>query len=179
MGRVTARRNSRVRSSAVSPDACQDATGAGYRQGIETPIVRAMTSTRAPQSSTTPSSATPAAPEWSIEDAKTLYNVDGWGAGFIDMNATGHVVVRPDPNRPDRTLDLHELAMDLADRVEVDVVARGILGVVELDGRAPLLEPGLPIHRGPLGHQERPGQRATIESIQVHGSADAGDAPGG
>jgi arginine decarboxylase len=75
-----------------------------------------MTSTRAPQSSTTPSSATPAAPEWSIEDAKTLYNVDGWGAGFIDMNATGHVVVRPDPNRPDRTLDLHELAMDLEEQ---------------------------------------------------------------
>jgi len=75
-----------------------------------------MTSTRAPQSSTTPSSATPAAPEWSIEDAKTLYNVDGWGAGFIDVNATGHVVVRPDPNRPDRTLDLHELAMDLEEQ---------------------------------------------------------------
>ncbi|HWP72778.1 MAG TPA: biosynthetic arginine decarboxylase [Gemmatimonadaceae bacterium] len=75
-----------------------------------------MTSTRAPQSSTTPSSATPAAPEWSIEDAKTLYNVDGWGAGFIDMNAAGHVVVRPDPNRPDRTLDLHELAMDLEEQ---------------------------------------------------------------
>ena len=32
------------------------------------------------------------------------------------MNATGHVVVRPDPNRPDRTLDLHELAMDLEEQ---------------------------------------------------------------
>src|SRR5688572_33493172 len=112
MGRVTARRNSRPRGTdAGSPDASQDATRPGYRQGIETPIVRAMTSTRAPQSATTPSSATPAAPEWSIEDAKTLYNVDGWGAGFIDVNATGHVVVRPDPNRPEHTLDLHELAM--------------------------------------------------------------------
>ena len=75
-----------------------------------------MTSTRTPQSATTPSSATPAAPEWSIEDAKTLYNVDGWGAGFIDVNATGHVVVRPDPNRPEHTLDLHELAMDLEEQ---------------------------------------------------------------
>ena len=75
-----------------------------------------MTSTRAPQSTTTPSSATPAAPEWSIEDAKNLYNVDGWGAGFIDVNATGHVVVRPDPNRPEHTLDLHELAMDLEEQ---------------------------------------------------------------
>ena len=75
-----------------------------------------MTSTRAPQTPSTPAPATPAPPEWSIEDAKTLYNVDGWGAGFIDINALGHVVVRPDPNRPERMLDLHELAMDLEEQ---------------------------------------------------------------
>ena len=72
-----------------------------------------MTSTRAPQTPATPA---PAPPEWSIEDAKALYNVDGWGAGFIDVNAHGHVVVRPDPNRPERVLDLHELAMDLEEQ---------------------------------------------------------------
>ena len=75
-----------------------------------------MTTAKAPESPTTPSSTAPAAPEWSIEDAKTLYNVDGWGAGFIDMNATGHVVVRPDPNRPEQTLDLHDLATDLEEQ---------------------------------------------------------------
>jgi arginine decarboxylase len=74
-----------------------------------------MTSTRAPQTPATPAP-TPAPPEWSIEDAKALYNVDGWGAGFIDVNAHGHVVVRPDPNRPERVLDLHELAMDLEEQ---------------------------------------------------------------
>ena len=75
-----------------------------------------MTSTRAPQTPATPAPATPAPPEWSIEDAKALYNVDGWGAGFIDINPPGHVVVRPDPNRPERVLDLHELAMDLEEQ---------------------------------------------------------------
>ena len=75
-----------------------------------------MTSTRAPQTPTSPAPATPAAPEWTIEDAKALYNVDGWGAGFIDINPLGHVVVRPDPNRPERMLDLHELAMDLEEQ---------------------------------------------------------------
>ena len=75
-----------------------------------------MTSTRAPETPATPTPATPATPEWSIGDAKALYNVDGWGAGFIDINAPGHVVVRPDPNRPERTLDLHELAMDLEEQ---------------------------------------------------------------
>jgi len=75
-----------------------------------------MTGTRAPQTPTTPAPATPAPPEWSIDDAKALYNVDGWGAGFIDINTQGHIVVRPDPNRPEHTLDLHELANDLEEQ---------------------------------------------------------------
>ena len=75
-----------------------------------------MTSTRAPQTPAIPAAPAPATPEWSIEDAKALYNVDGWGAGFIDANANGHVVVRPDPNRPEHVLDLHELAMDLEEQ---------------------------------------------------------------
>jgi arginine decarboxylase len=74
-----------------------------------------MTSTRAPQPPATPASLPPA-PEWSVEDAKALYNVEGWGVGFIDINASGHVVVRPDPERPDHVLDLHELAMDLEEQ---------------------------------------------------------------
>jgi arginine decarboxylase len=74
-----------------------------------------MTSTRAPQTPATPAPS-PVAPEWSVEDAKALYNVEGWGAGFIDINSSGHVVVRPDPNRPEHVLDLHELAMDLEEQ---------------------------------------------------------------
>jgi arginine decarboxylase len=71
-----------------------------------------MTSTRVP-------AATPAAApatDWTIDDAKALYNVEGWGAGFIDIGADGHVLVRPDPERPDRSLDLYELAMDLEEQ---------------------------------------------------------------
>ena len=75
-----------------------------------------MTSTRAPQTPTTPAPAASTAPEWSIDDAKALYNVDGWGAGFIDIDAGGNVVVRPDPARPERTLDLHSLATDLEEQ---------------------------------------------------------------
>jgi arginine decarboxylase len=75
-----------------------------------------MTSTRAPQTATASATATPAPPEWSIDDAKGLYNVDGWGAGFIDINQSGNVVVRPDPERPETTLDLHDLAMDLEEQ---------------------------------------------------------------
>ena len=53
---------------------------------------------------------------WTIEDSRTLYNVEGWGIGFFDINERGHVVVRPDKSRPDRELDLYELATDLAEQ---------------------------------------------------------------
>jgi arginine decarboxylase len=55
-------------------------------------------------------------PSWSIDAAKALYNIEGWGAGFFDVNDAGHVVVRPDRERPDRVLDLFEIARDLEEQ---------------------------------------------------------------
>ena len=54
--------------------------------------------------------------KWSIDAARALYNVEGWGAGFFDINARGHVVVRPDKGDPERELDLFELANDLEEQ---------------------------------------------------------------
>ncbi|MBI3792778.1 MAG: biosynthetic arginine decarboxylase [Gemmatimonadetes bacterium] len=50
---------------------------------------------------------------WTIDSAKQLYNIEGWGAGFFDINELGHVVVRPDRNRPEVAVDLYEIARDL------------------------------------------------------------------
>ncbi len=50
---------------------------------------------------------------WSVDAARTLYNVEGWGAGYFDINDRGQVIVRPDPERPHLTLDLKDLAHDL------------------------------------------------------------------
>src|SRR5215207_6478871 len=58
----------------------------------------------------------PGAPAWSIEAARELYNIDGWGAGYFDVNERGHVVVRPDRDRPGRSLDLFDLARDLEEQ---------------------------------------------------------------
>ena len=61
-----------------------------------------------------PAPAEPARTEpWSIDAARALYNVEGWGAGYFDINERGHVVVRPDPLRPQHALDLRDLAADL------------------------------------------------------------------
>jgi arginine decarboxylase len=53
---------------------------------------------------------------WTIESAKNLYNVEGWGAGFFDINEKGHVVVRPDKERPDHVVDLYEITNDLEEQ---------------------------------------------------------------
>ena len=77
-----------------------------------------MTSTRlppAPKASTAP--ATNGAEEpWTIAAARSLYNIEGWGIGFFDINEAGHVVVRPDREKSDRELDLFELASDLEEQ---------------------------------------------------------------
>src|SRR5262245_30745887 len=53
---------------------------------------------------------------WSIDNTRALYNVEGWGAGFFDINERGHVVVRPNKEHPERELDLFELALDLEEQ---------------------------------------------------------------
>ena len=53
---------------------------------------------------------------WSIEKANALYNVAGWGAGYFDVNERGRVIVRPDRNHPERSLDLFDLAKDLQEQ---------------------------------------------------------------
>jgi arginine decarboxylase len=67
-----------------------------------------MTMTRNP-----PAVDTEADEIWTIESARTLYNIEGWGIGYFDINEVGHVVVRPDADNPSRELDLFELANDL------------------------------------------------------------------
>jgi arginine decarboxylase len=49
---------------------------------------------------------------WTIEDSRELYNIDGWGIGYFDINEKGRVTVRPTKDA-DRALDLFEIAMDL------------------------------------------------------------------
>ena len=71
-----------------------------------------MTTTQVPPTATTEESS----PAWTIDAARELYNIEGWGAGYFDINERGHVVVRPDRDRPDRALDLFDLARDLEEQ---------------------------------------------------------------
>jgi len=60
-----------------------------------------------------PASDTGATDPWTIDSARSLYNIEGWGIGYFDISESGHVVVRPDFDNPSRELDLFELAKDL------------------------------------------------------------------
>ena len=67
----------------------------------------------------TPAAATgrhEAAEGWSVEKARVLYNIEGWGAGYFDVSERGRVVVRPDRAHPERSLDLFDLAQDLQEQ---------------------------------------------------------------
>jgi arginine decarboxylase len=77
-----------------------------------------MTSTRVspPSKAAQPSPSPSPAEPWSIASARSLYNIEGWGIGFFDINEAGHVVVRPDRAKKDRELDLFELANDLEEQ---------------------------------------------------------------
>ena len=77
-----------------------------------------MTGTRIPPVSKSPHTPAPAVPSepWTIDSARSLYNIEGWGIGFFDINEAGHVVVRPDREKTDRELDLFELANDLEEQ---------------------------------------------------------------
>ncbi len=50
---------------------------------------------------------------WSVDDARELYNVEGWGVGYFDINERGHLTVHP-TREGDRGVDLYEVASDLA-----------------------------------------------------------------
>src|SRR5678816_55054 len=53
---------------------------------------------------------------WTIDAARALYNIEGWGAGFFDINDRGHIIVRPDRDRPDHVVDLYEVTNDLEEQ---------------------------------------------------------------
>ncbi|HEY4448914.1 MAG TPA: biosynthetic arginine decarboxylase [Steroidobacteraceae bacterium] len=56
----------------------------------------------------------PAQP-WRIEDSLDLYNLAAWGKGYFGINASGHVVVRPDTTAQ-HEIDLYEVVEGLKAR---------------------------------------------------------------
>ena len=49
---------------------------------------------------------------WHIKDSAELYNLQGWGVNYYDINEKGHVVVTP--KKDDNQIDIRELIDELA-----------------------------------------------------------------
>lgn len=50
---------------------------------------------------------------WSIDDARELYNIAQWSEGYFDIDDQGNVVARPDRSQPQQLLPLPQLVREL------------------------------------------------------------------
>ena len=50
--------------------------------------------------------------KWTIEESREHYNINGWGAGYFDINEQGHVVVQSNPGS-EHCIDLKLLVDDI------------------------------------------------------------------
>ncbi len=57
----------------------------------------------------------PAGAVWSVQDSRTLYNINRWGAKYFDINDAGHVVVTP-LNDAGAAVDLTDVAEEARSR---------------------------------------------------------------
>ena len=51
-------------------------------------------------------------PKWTIDEAREHYNINGWGAGYFDINTKGNIVVRPN-RQSQHNIDLKDLVDDI------------------------------------------------------------------
>jgi arginine decarboxylase len=51
-------------------------------------------------------------PKWTIDEAREHYNINGWGAGYFDINTQGNIVVRPNRQKH-YDIDLKALVDDI------------------------------------------------------------------
>lgn len=50
--------------------------------------------------------------EWNTEQARRVYNIDHWGAGFFDISNDGNLLVRPDPASA-KSINLSQLIKEI------------------------------------------------------------------
>jgi len=50
--------------------------------------------------------------DWTLDHARSLYQIPGWSEGYFDINDAGHLVALP-RKEGDKTIDLYELALRL------------------------------------------------------------------
>ena len=65
-----------------------------------------------PEAQEPPTGHDPTPSTWTVDDARELYNIEGWGVGYFRINDQGRVSVHP-TKEPELGFDLFDLATDL------------------------------------------------------------------
>jgi len=53
---------------------------------------------------------------WTVEEARELYGIRNWSAGYFDISADGNVVVTPNPKRPDVSVSIKAIIEGMRER---------------------------------------------------------------
>ena len=53
--------------------------------------------------------------DWTLDKARSTYNLAHWSGGYFDINAQGHLAASPRPNAT-ATIDLHEMVQQFAEQ---------------------------------------------------------------
>lgn len=51
---------------------------------------------------------------WGPKDSLNTYGINRWGAGYVDVNDEGHLLIRPNPEKTHQGVDLYKLAEHLS-----------------------------------------------------------------
>ncbi len=63
--------------------------------------------------------------DWTINDARDVYNTPYWGQGYFDISTQGEVVVCPNVEQPQNAIALSSLADELIEKgVSLPVLVR-------------------------------------------------------
>ena len=102
--------------------------------------------------------------EWTAERGAARYQIHGWGAPYFHVNARGHVEVRPNPDRPERVINLFELAQELK--------ARGTaLPVIVMTGNGDISVAVAAMKAGAVDFIEKPFEKAVLVAALTDGFA--------
>ena len=61
--------------------------------------------------------------DWTLEDARRIYNLAYWGAGYVDVNVQVHLSIRPRPQQ-DMSIDLYELVQAVSKQLTLPFLLR-------------------------------------------------------
>ncbi len=54
--------------------------------------------------------------DWTIQNARALYNIQQWGGGYFDINHQGHLIVNPGHENGPPSVDVYNLVNDIKQR---------------------------------------------------------------